>query len=442
MEKYLSKSFTTTDPRVSFPPYLATDNQRKYDASPDLQLDETQTPWRVTTQENNVAIVNTYTVQPNNATPATPGAEAGSPGDEDDDGDGLDQLSVRSTRSYHVNNSKSKKSPRKGSVQANQGVTPPPSTTFSPPLAQGQFLSPEETQYNPYDYAQTNTYEGLGIAGGVAPQGYTLAPMTQYIASPTIPAGSMPAQYLRSPMMLAPQPLQPLQQGNPEIQRQPRMVPVQVLQSPIAQQVPFQPGVMKSPQRLVRQNTQPLPRQMMYDENTLMQAALLSQIRQHQQQQQQQQLPQEYLSPVPIPSSPQRLPRPISRSVPSSPEKRKFANQLAQVSELDIMSIPTPLVSSPIQPRQQQPKAQEQHLEQPTTSHLRGISFLDELFGGGDPESATPKAKRGPLAPDGTLRDDDEGDDNADLEDDVEAWLQAGGNLTEGTGWLDEVVLN
>lgn len=106
------------------------------------------------------------------------------------------------------------------------------------------------------------------------------------------------------------------------------------------------------------------------------------------------------------------------------------------------MSIPTPLVSSPIQPRQQQPKAQEQHLEQPTTSHLRGISFLDELFGGGDPESATPKAKRGPLAPDGTLRDDDEGDDNADLEDDVEAWLQAGGNLTEGTGWLDEVVLN
>jgi len=322
-------------------------------------------------------------------------------------------------------------------------MTPPPSTTFSPPVVQGQFLSPGEQQYDPYEYAQTNGYEGLGIAGGLAPQGYTLAPMPQYVASPPLPGGPMPAQYLRSPMMLAPQPLQPLQ-GNPEIQRQPRLVPVPVMQSPASQQVPFQPGVqMKhSPQRLVRQNTQPLPRQMVYDENTLMQAALLSQIRQHQQQQQQ--LSQEYLSSIPIPQSPQRLQRPISRSVPSSPEKKKFANQLAQVSELDVMSIPTPLVSSPMQPKYQQqpqPQPQETLQQQHAPSHLRGISFLDELFGG-EPEPATPKP-RGPLAPDGTLRDDGSGDDDtAALEDDVNAWLEGAGNLTEGTGWLDEVVLN
>ena len=389
-------------------------------------------------------------MQPNTTTPATPGAEGASPGEDEDDGDGLDQLSVRSTRSYHVNKSPGKKSPRKGSVQSQHGLTPPPSTTFSPPIAQGQFLSPGEQRYDPYEYAQTATYEGLGIAGGVAPQGYTFAPMPQYTASPTMPAGPVPAQYLRSPMMLAPQPLQPLQ-GNPEIQRQPRMVPVPRMQSPAVAQLPFQPCVqMKhAPQRLVRQNTQPLPPQMLYDENALRQAALL------QMQRQQQQLPPEYLSPVALPQSPQRLPRPISRSVPSSPEKKKFANQLTQVFELDIMSIPTPLVSSPLHPpkysaravqqvpqTRQQPQQQEPQ-QQRITSHLRGISFLDELFGGGDPETeATPKAK-GPLASDGTLREGLSGDDDIDaLEEDVNTWLEGAGNLTEGTGWLDEVVLN
>ena len=119
------------------------------------------------------------------------------------------------------------------------------------------------------------------------------------------------------------------------------------------------------------------------------------------------------------------------------------------------MSIPTPLVSSPLHPpkysarglqqvpqTQQQPQQQEPQ-QQPITSHLRGISFLDELFGGGDPETeATPKAK-GPLAPDGTLREGESGDDDIDaLEEDVNTWLEGAGNLTEGTGWLDEVVLN
>ena len=91
--------------------------------------------------------------------------------------------------------------------------------------------------------------------------------------------------------------------------------------------------------------------------------------------------------------------------------------------------------------QQPQPQPQETLQQQHAPSHLRGISFLDELFGG-EPEPATPKP-RGPLAPDGTLRDDGSGDDDtAALEDDVNAWLEGAGNLTEGTGWLDEVVLN
>jgi hypothetical protein len=120
---------------------------------------------------------------------------------------------------------------------------------------------------------------------------------------------------------------------------------------------------------------------------------------------------------------------------------------LAQVSELDIMSIPTPLVSSPIHPKAQSrqqppPQTQVREPEAQPTSHLRGISFLDELFGGGDPDNATPTQK-GPLAADGTLRDDESGDEDLDaLEEDVNAWLSAAGNFTEGTNWLDEVVLN
>src|SRR5277367_3148538 len=438
MSKYISKSFTTVDPRVHLPLKLLSNNQRKYDTSPDLQLDETSTPWRVATQENNVAIVNTYTVQPNGSTtPTTPGPDAASPGEEDDDGDGLDQLSVKFTRSYHVNKS-SKKSPRKGSAPTQQGVTPPASTTFSPPLAHGQFISPGEGQTDQFEYAQ-NPYEGLGIGNGMTQQGYTLAHVPQY----------MPQQYMRSPGPMVTgmqgQPLQPLQ-GNPHVARSPaRMVPMQVMQtlSPVAQQVPLQQNVQMqaaSSQRLMRQQTAPLPpRQMVYDENTLMQAAYLSQLRQQQQQQQQQlnQLQQAYLSP-PIPQSPQRIQKPISRSVPSSPEKRRYVNQLTQVSELDLLSIPTPLVSSPMQPNHT--KQVETPSEQPETAHIRGISFLDELF-----EAQPSPQTKGPIAPDGTLREEDEDDDNgydeAALEADVNAWLESE-NLPEGTGWLDQVVLN
>ena len=219
---------------------------------------------------------------------------------------------------------------------------------------------------------------------------------------------------------------------------------MQVMQtlSPVAQQVPFQQNIQlqaASPQRLVRQQTTPLPpRQMVYDENTLMQAAYISQLRQQQQQQQQQlqQLQQAYLSP-PIPQSPQRAQKPISRSVPSSPEKRRYVNQLTQVSELDLLSIPTPLVSSPVQPKQS--KSTETPPIQSETAHIRGISFLDELF-----EAKPVPQSKGPIAPDGTLReegDEDDGYDEAALEADVNAWLE-NENLPEGTGWLDQVILN
>lgn len=388
----------------------------------------------MTTQDNNVAIVNTYTVQPNGTAPTTPGAEGASPGEEDDDGDGLDQLAVKFTRSYHVNKSP-KKSPRKGSVQAQHGLTPPASTTFSPPMVQAQqFLSPGETQVNPLDYDQQDTFEGLGI-NGMAPQGYTMAP--QYIPSPNLIPGQF-QQYVRSPMqMMQNMHAQPLQQlhNNPRVQRSPaRMAPVLQPTSPMVMAHSLQ--MQGSPQRL-RQHTQPLPGQMVYDENVLMHAALISQMQQQQQQQLQQQLQQSYLSPsAHIPKSPQRPQKPISRSLPSSPEKRRYANQLAQVSELDVLSIPTPLVSSPTRPPQQQ--SDFQHAE-PKSSHLRGISFLDELF-------EVPAEPKGPLAPDGTLRteeeDEQDGYDDAALEADVNSWLEGRDQLAEGTGWLDQVVLN
>jgi hypothetical protein len=399
--------------------------QRKYDTSPDLQLDETQTPWRVQTQENNVAIVNTYTVQPNSGgTPATPGPEGNSPGDDEDDGDGLDQLAVKFQRSYHVNKSKQPKSPRKGSAKAGQGVTPPASATFSPPIHQSQFLSPGEAPADSFEHGlEYDEYEGLGIAGGgMTPQGYAVAPV-QYIQQPV-----HPAQYVRSPIQMAP--LQPLQ-GNPHIQRPQRMVPMAMYQtlSPTSPQVPFQQAVpMQQPQapRLIRQQTQPQP-QMTYDENAWMQA-LASQMRQQQLlQQQQQRLQTAYQQQV----SPQRISKPISRSVPSSPEKRRYANQLAQVSELDLLAIPAPVTSPP--------KAGKQDAEANGT-HLRGISFLDELF---EVPAETPKG--GPLAADGTLREVEEEEepeyDEAALEADVNAWLQ-NENLTEGSEWLEQVVLN
>jgi hypothetical protein len=235
--------------------------------------------------------------------------------------------------------------------------------------------------------------------------------------------------------MMAGQPLQQIQ-GNPHIQHSPgRMMPVMQSMSPMAQQGHFQQvarqGQQGAPPRLVRQQTQPVPRQMPYDENTLMQAALLSQMRQ----QQNQQLQQEYLSPPQIPQSPQRAPKPISRSVPSSPEKRRYANQLAQVSELDLLSIPNSFLS----PTRRSKPSETQTEETKQPSHLRGISFLDELF-------EVPAETRGPLAPDGTLRDDDgenaDGYDDAALEADVNAWLEGSGDLVDGTEWLDQVVLN
>jgi hypothetical protein len=165
---------------------------------------------------------------------------------------------------------------------------------------------------------------------------------------------------------------------------------------------------------------------MVYDENTLMQAALLSQMRQ----QQNQQLQQEYYNPQQVPQSPQRAAKPISRSVPSSPEKRRYANQLAQVSELNMLSVPNSFSTTPI-------KQSESPSADTKPSHLRGISFLDELF-------EVPAEAHDPLAPDGTLRDDDgENTDAYDaLEADVSAWLEGNGNLVEGTEWLDQVVLN
>jgi hypothetical protein len=59
----------------------------------------------------------------------------------------------------------------------------------------------------------------------------------------------------------------------------------------------------------------------------------------------------------------------------------------------------------------------------------------------------TPKG--GPLAPDGTLREvveeeeeeEEPAYDEAALEADVNAWLQ-NENLTEGSEWLEQVVLN
>lgn len=289
---------------------------------------------------------------------------------------------------------------------------------------------------DPLEYAQQQSYEGLGIAHGMMPAGYTLGPVPQYIASPNMATSQMQTQYLHSRMQMmsgAGQPLQPLQ-DNPHIQRSPaRMLPVLQPISPITQQGHFRTarhGQQGVPPKLVRQQTQPLPRQMTYDENTLMQAALLSQMRQHQNQQ----LQQEYYSPPQVPQSPQRTQKPVSRSVPSSPEKRRYANQLAQVSELDMLSIPTRPAPLLMQPKQSEPQGQEMK-----ASHIRGISFLDELF-------EAPPEENGRLAPDGTLREDDGGNtdvyDDAALEADVNAWLEGSGNLDDGSEWLDQVVLS
>jgi len=404
----------------------------------------------VQTAENNVAIVNTYTVQPNSTTPATPGPEAGSPGDDDDDGDGLDQLSVKFTRSYHVNKSP-KKSPKKGSVQGQQGHTPPASTTFSPPAPQGQFFSPQEGYADPFDYSQSTTYEGLGIANGLTPQlGYAMTPVPQYV---TAPAVLSPQQYLRSPVpvmqQVGGQPLQQLHL-NPHIQRSPgrtvqrgQMLPV----SPMPAQMPYQGNSSVPTTPRLRTQTQPLPGHPPYDQNALMQAAFMAQIRQQQQWQQQQFQQQQAYAAQP-PMSPQRMPpKPVSRSLPSSPEKRRMINQLPQVAELDVLAIPTPLVSSPLQPKHHKADANadsQQHLAPPAEeqkTHLRGISYLDEIFG--VPSDTAESTSKGPIAPDGTLRDDEEEDefDTASLEADVNAWL-TGENLPDGTNWLDQVVLN
>jgi hypothetical protein len=261
----------------------------------------------------------------------------------------------------------------------------------------------------------------------MTPQGYAVAPV-QYIQQPV-----HPAQYLRSPIQMTP--LKPLQ-GNPHVQRPQRMVPMTMYQtlSPTSSQVPtFQQPVQMAPQapHLIRQQTQPQP-QMTYDENAWMQA-LASQMRQQRLLQQQQQwLQNSYQQQQQV--SPQRISKPISRSVPSSPEKRCYANQLAQVSELDLLAIPAPVTSPP--------KARKTDVETKGT-HLRGISFLDELF---EAQPETPKTG-GPLAPDGTLREvveeqeEDPEYDEAALEADVNAWLQ-NENLTEGSEWLDQVVLN
>jgi hypothetical protein len=168
---------------------------------------------------------------------------------------------------------------------------------------------------------------------------------------------------------------------------------------------------------------------MTYDENAWMQA-LAAQMRQQQIMQQQQ---QRYQNAYQQQVSPQRISKPVSRSVPSSPEKRRYANQLAQVSELDLLAIPAPVTSPP-------KSAKNEEVEPGKGTHLRGISFLDELFQA-PPE--TPKG--GPLAADGTLREVVEEEepeyDEAALEADVNAWLQ-NENLTDGSEWLDQVVLN
>jgi len=125
-----------------------------------------------------------------------------------------------------------------------------------------------------------------------------------------------------------------------------------------------------------------------------------------------------------------------------------MVNQLPQVSELDVLAIPTPLVSSPLQPKHQKSEAKAdslQHLAPPAgeqkQTHLRGISYLDEIFG--VPSDTAEASSNGPIAPDGTLRDGEEEDDfdTASLEADVNAWLQ-NENLPDGTNWLDQVVLN
>jgi hypothetical protein len=108
---------------------------------------------------------------------------------------------------------------------------------------------------------------------------------------------------------------------------------------------------------------------------------------------------------------------------------------LAQVSEIDLLSIPNSFLS----PTRRSKPSETQTEETKQPSHLRGISFLDELF-------EVPAETRGPLAPDGTLRDDDgenaDGYDDAALEADVNAWLEGSGDLVDGTEWLDQVVLN
>jgi len=65
------------------------------------------------------------------------------------------------------------------------------------------------------------------------------------------------------------------------------------------------------------------------------------------------------------------------------------------------------------------------------STHLRGLSFLDELF------EMAPQTPKGPLAPDGTLWEieEDPGYDEATLEADMNAWLESE-NLTEGSEWL------
>ena len=97
-----------------------------------------------------------------------------------------------------------------------------------------------------------------------------------------------------------------------------------------------------------------------------------------------------------------------------------------------MLSIPASLAPSPT-------TLSEPPVQEKKSSHLRGISFLDELF-------EAPSEDKGPLAPDGTLREDDGGNtdvyDDATLEADVNAWLEGSGNLGDGSEWLDQVVLS
>ena len=412
---------------------------------PDLQLDETQMPWRVNTQENNVAIVNTYTVQPNTSnTRAAPGLEGTSPGDDVDDGDGLDQLSVKFQRSYYVNKSP-QKSPKKDSDKSNQVVTPPASTTLSPPIQQSHFLSTREVlgdfverRLDPDEYEEVRLDEGA-----IAPQGYTLPPVQH------IPQAIHPCQYVRSPVQMAP--LQSLH-GNYQVQHPQRpMIPMAMYQtlSVASPQVSFPQAVpieAAQARRLVRQQTQPLP-QMAYDENTLMHAQAASQMPQQQLMQQKEKL--QTLQTVHTaeqeqrrPASPQRMPKPISRSMPSFPEKRHFPTQLPQVSELDLLSISAPIIPSPSQETQTKiavidPQPELEPESGKGTIHLRDISFRDELF------ESVPETPNGRLAPEGTLWEVDQDPvyDEAALQADVNAWLQ-NENLAEGSEWLDPVVLN